>query len=482
MGVNEANNRITKAIFDTQCGTVLHRKGFLYTFVCSYGEALDELQRTENGNCPYTQLWLFSSDGTGDLPEEARDLNKSKIVPALKAITEFWENGGGLLLFCDNDPYNFEANYLLQMISFRDGGKHRKTKVRMGGDYRGNGRINVASSNQPTQGKFSPRTDLPVPGRATHRVSLRPGLVSIYEGDTISYATDASGAPLTNPDELWPFTAFAWSTDDVTPPRPFILFYDPVILPNVQKSPGPIVLHGGFTSAFYEFGNDQHGTGRLIVSIACWLVRAEERHVNTLSESTPFVTWTPRLCGKYDIKGEFKEWRPPSIIRRHSILILDGSGSMNRAYDTLITAANDYIQIQTKAGGLISVVTFGSKAKVLFQTDTRLLKPREGFDNGGTDFVAALNTAIPLIEYTPSDYECRIIFFTDGRPNAFPTEQISQIQSRKVRLDPIGCGEAEMTTLNRLACCGGEVVKVDNMEEVKKAFVRKAATFQRRSQ
>jgi hypothetical protein len=37
----------------------------------------------ESDRCPYTQLWLFSSPGYGELPEEAGDKDTNKIVPFL---------------------------------------------------------------------------------------------------------------------------------------------------------------------------------------------------------------------------------------------------------------------------------------------------------------------------------------------------------------------------------------------------------------
>jgi hypothetical protein len=482
MGANEANNRITRSIFGAQCGAVLERKGFSYTFVCSYGEALTELERNKNGHCPYTQLWLFSSEGYGDLPTEARDKDNTKIIASLKAIEDFWRNGGGLLLFCDNHPYNFEANLLLETFSFPDEKKSSKTKVRMGGEYAGGGKIRVASSEMPTRGGFSPRSSLTLPGQGDHRLSLRPGLVEIYEGDTISYAVDESGRSISDPKDLWPFTPFAWSTENVTPPRSFILHYDPGIPSETAVSPGPIVLHGGFTSAFYEFGSDRLGTGRLIVSIACWLVRVEERLVTSIRESKPLVTWTPKLSGRYRFGLSFPVWR--TLLRWHSILVLDGSGSMSESYDELTFAANEYIRIQTQDQGLISVVCFGSRATVLYTLGTRYLEPREGFTKRNTNFVAALDAAIPLLQETPPGYKSRIVFFTDGNPvpNVFPTRQIEQIRSMNIRLDPIGYGRANVDVMNQLACCGGDVTMGKNMNDVIEAFRRKAATSHRRAQ
>jgi hypothetical protein len=478
MGANEKNNRITKSVFDSQCGVVLRAKGFTYKFVCSYGEGIIELQRVEDGNCPYSQLWLFSSEGYGDLPKEAMDTSKDKVLPFLAAVAEFWQNGGGLLMFCDNHPYDFEANYLLEnlLIFTRDDRTLTHTQVQFGGNYAGKTRIRVAESENPTVGKFIPKVELPPPGRASRRISLRPGLIEIYEGDTISYAVNKSGTPLCDTASLWPFTPFAWTSENVSPPRPFILFHDPVIPPGAPKSPGPIVLHGGFTSAFYEFGDDRLGTGRLIVSIAAWLTRIEERLYTSKLESRSLVTGIPRLTGNYVVTGIFNRWRSPPAPPRHSILILDGSGSMNNYYSQLIVAVNAYINIQVKAGGLISVVWFGTNAGIIYEQGTRTLRQREGYTGGGTNFCAALQAALPIIRRNPPGYVCRIVFFTDGCPDAFPTKEIKEVRHLNIRLDPVGFGKINRDVLTRMASCGGTVSENQTMQEVEQTFIRIAAS------
>jgi hypothetical protein len=291
MGAYEQNNQITTQIFDKDCGRVLRRKGFTYTFVCSYGEGLSELTRAENDRCPYTQLWLFSSSGYGELPGEARDTDPHKILPFLTAVRDFWKRGGGLLLFCDNDPYTFEVNYLLaHVFEFDHNGQKKRTNVRFGGltcqsvkrpfrGWIGKKQIRVGESALPACRTFSPWVELPSPGvRGGRRLSLRPGLVTFYEGNTISYAVDSENQPISAESDLWPFTPFAWTSEQVDPPRPFILFYDPKITCQSLECPAPILIHGGFTAAFYEFGSDETGgTGRLIVSMACWLTRLEVR-------------------------------------------------------------------------------------------------------------------------------------------------------------------------------------------------------------
>ena len=177
---------------------------------------------------------------------------------------------------------------------------------------------------------------MPPPGKCEKRFTLRPGLVKFFEGTTISSATDENKASLSE-EGLWPFKPFAWSTNKKGNPQPFIVFFDPPIQCDPKKShtlnvksPGPIVLHGGFTSAFAEFTDAYGGTARLIISIACWLTRYEERHLNSERTSTLLSTTVPELRNQYPspIKP-FEGWNQNCGSNQVDILFcVDATGSM----------------------------------------------------------------------------------------------------------------------------------------------------------
>jgi hypothetical protein len=487
MGAYEKNNQITKAVFDRDCGRVLKRKGFAYTFVCSYGEGIAQLTRNEGGRCPFTQLWLFSSPGYGELPNEATDKDVNKIVPFMNAVNDFRTGGGALLLFCDNVPYIFEANYLLgNYLTFSHPGGSGRTNLRFGGlsctgasgsqfnGWIGKQQISVAATESPARQGFTPKVELPAPGKCNRRLSLRPGLVKFYEGNTISYAVNPSGQPITSESDLWPFTPFAWTSENVSPPRPFILFHDPEITSDTFECPGPVVIHGGFTSAFYEFGDDKSGgTGRLIISIACWLTRMEERMYQAKVTASPIVKSVKRLTGNYSVSGSFTDFQPkPSS--RHSILCLDVSGSMDRDYAQLAKGANDYINIQRGWGGLIPIVQFDDSARILYERGTRNIGAREGFTDGGTDFSAALKVALQVIGRNPSGYECRILFFTDGGAS-IPTTELQTLRSQGIRMDVVGYGGGSEKVLKQLVTCGGQVTIGRTINDVQDVFRATAA-------
>jgi hypothetical protein len=245
-------------------------------------------------------------------------------------------------------------------------------------------------------------------------------------------------------------------------------------------SPGSIVIHGGFTAAFYEFGlamdDSTGGTGRLIISIACWLTRIEERLYLAKKTATPLVTTVPRLTENYSVSGVFSGWTPRPVVtrKRHSILVLDGSGSMSSAYAGLIVAANQYITIVVGNGGVISVVHFSSGASVIYERQTRMLGSQEGYDGGGTNFQAALRTTIPVVQRNPAGYECRILFFTDGRAS-IPSSELQQLRNMGTRMDVVGFGSVNQSILNQLVTCGGTVSIGRTMNDVQAVFASLAS-------
>jgi hypothetical protein len=489
MGAYETLNTITKDIFMKGCGKVLETKGFEYTFVCSYGEGIQELTRNEKGRCRYTQLWLFSSPGYGELPDEGIDKDTNKIIPFLEAVNDFRNIGGSLLLFCDNGPYTFEANYLLEhYLMFSEGERTGRTKLRFGGlpcrgkqgtfyGWIGKQEIIAARTESWSFRTFIPTSMLPPPGKANKRSSLRTGLVKFYEGNTISYATNDDGFPIKDDSDLWPFKPFAFTSEETIPSRPFIVFHDSTITSDNLECPGPVVIHGGFTSAFSEFNDDEtRGTGRLIISIACWMVRLEERCylLRTLGHEIPKSV--PCLTGDYSVKESFTGFhqKTPTIVPRHSILCLDKSGSMSGHFAQLARGANDYINVQRNRGGILSIIQFNGNASTIYEQNTANISETD-YASRGTNFAPPLRIALQFINRNPPLYECRILFFTDGQAG-IPNQELAQIRRLGVRMDVIGYGSVQGNILNQLVTCGGQVTMYRTMDDVQAGFRAIAAT------
>ena len=402
LGNNEHDKNITTEVFENNAGKSLRKKGFKLDIVYSYGEAIKKISTSENGNCPYSEIWIFCSKGDGSLPEKAEDKDSNKITTFLEMVADFNKKGGALFLFCDNYPYVLEANLLLkEYIKFEEG----NIKFEMRGNYNNEipeKRFIYEESQNSKNGFFRKEHFLPSPGKAD-RLSLRIGLSRFSEGITLSYAETSD-----NSEDYEPFIPFAYLTDQQKK-RPFILYYDP----QIEIGRGPIVLHGGFTSAFYDFQED--GTGRLVISIACWLIRKEELYMNRAVGIEKVIPEIPIPNTK---KTVFERWIKTEYGKMYSILILDVSGSMNCYYEPLIDLANKIIKKQmgnNENEG--TIIFFASSAKAIINGKYRLLNTgdiRSASVGGGTDFYRAFQLAKQYIYNKNSFTKKRILFLTDG--------------------------------------------------------------------
>ena len=408
LGNDEHDKNITTEIFEKNAGKSLKKKGFKYDIVYSYGEAIKKLSTIENNNCPYSELWLFCSKGDGSLPEKAEDKDSNKITIFLEMVTDFNKKGGALFLFCDNYPFVLEANLLLkEYIKFDEG----KINFEMTGSYNNEnpkGRfIFEKGRNFRKNGYFEPDIYLKcLPGKAKKRFSLRLGLNTFSEGITLSYAQTFD-----NSENYRPFTPFAYLSDPFHK-RPFILYYDP----KIETGMGPIVVHGGFTSAFYDF--EQTGTGRLVISIACWLIRKEEILFNDVAGVPKLIPGIKIPIIKYK---KFDKWIKPSIAM-FSILILDVSGSMTDYYESLFGMANKILrkQMENKDNEGV-IIIFSIKAKTIVDGKLNLLNLSETKNENKeifgskTNFYNAFKEAEKYIFNKNKFMKKRILFLTDGK-------------------------------------------------------------------
>jgi len=272
--------------------------------------------------------------------------------------------------------------------------------------------MNINNKNESKNGKFKLDIKLPPPGKCKDRISLRPGLVKFSEGITLSYAERSDGI-----NDYSPFTPFAYLTD-TSKEKPFILYYDPK-MKNRRINQGPIVIHGGFTSAFYDFSFD--GTGRLVTSIACWLIRYEERLYRQIQNDmkTKMVKNIPAINIPYYTGEKFTKWivSSPTL---YSIIVLDVSGSMESYYQSLINMTNGIINNQMKnPSNKGTIIFFGNEARAMVYGNYKTLTTNDiriANVGGGTDFYRAFSEATKnqYINYPGNFDDKRLLFLTDG--------------------------------------------------------------------
>ena len=426
------DKNINEQKFIENTGANLEKKGLKYTIVFNYRDAINELTAEENGHCKYLEAWLFCSNGSGNEKEGrqiyysennsrggdgkniTREDNEYDLIPFLETVSEFNRKGGALALFCDNEPFVLEANLLLKEYL-----QLKNINFEMKGNYLGRKDVvdkTIDELNTNENDKFSPEETLEPIGNNISRArkSLRIGLVKFNEGITLSYAQK-----IDQNKNFEPFIPFAF-TDSNHGEKPFILFYDP----KIKEDPrGPIVVHGGYTSAFYEFTNE--GTGRLVISIACWLARIEERVYNFNNNISDI--YIPKIIGKERNDQKFTQWIYNNI-NVFTILILDVSGSMRSYFNDLINMSNAIIKSQIEKDQNEGVIiVFSDEAKVIKEKGKydKLLEDNaiemSGISNGGTNFYSAFELAKEDINYK-LDKEFilkRMIFLTDGEDNNY---------------------------------------------------------------
>jgi uncharacterized protein YegL len=142
---------------------------------------------------------------------------------------------------------------------------------------------------------------------------------------------------------------------------------------------------------------------------------------------------------------------------------------LSRDYPKLVSGANDYINIQRGRSGLISIVQFDHKARILYERGTRNIGSTEGFTDGGTNFTAALQVALQVVGRNPSGYECRILFFTDG-DGSVPTAELQTLRRKGIRMDVVGYGSVNSNVLNQLVTGGGQVTIGRTINDVQNVF------------
>ena len=443
LGESNKDEKISEEIFNKPngegTGSVLKAKGLEYTIVYNYKDAMDELTINENGRCKYLETWIFCSDGSGDYPKGGKTIydsdkinrrgdgrtvtkkdNEKELIPFLETVGEYNRKGGALLLFCDNEPFTFEANLLLsKYLNFEEVNRVGANFI-MSGNYVRNPNIDKYikvrndSSSDSKRATFDSKELLFPPGKGEiKRLSLRVGMKYFNEGITLSYAKTYD-----NSNNYEPFSAFAYSTDDKKD-KAIILYYDPKINPNNKYNRGPIVVHGGFTSAFYEFTNE--GTGKLIISIACWLGRIEEGIKDKYKdEKTEFFVPTIQRSNSNQI---FKDWYKIKSI--YTILILDVSFSMSENYDSLIQMTNSILESQKESEeNEIALIFFGGDAKLkkkgkfkeLYQKNNWEIKKEDinDINTGDTIYNSAFQKAKEHLETSQEFILKRVLFFTDG--------------------------------------------------------------------
>ena len=157
----------------------------------------------------------------------------------LKAIKAFHKSGRGVLIAADNEPYTFQANFILQAIF----------GVTVKGDTPGGG--NLSPGDPSKNGHFDANNHLITAGIEKQ----------IYEGVTICYPTNLD----------WRWTVFGMSSDGFPV---FASTSDDYSGASADK-PGRIVIDCGFTKFYDGYFEEGAATNRYLSNAFTWLGNVE---------------------------------------------------------------------------------------------------------------------------------------------------------------------------------------------------------------
>ena len=181
-GMNEGEDKrisykyISNPFEDNECfQSSIYYTGIQTDVVINYKDAILKLTYKKE-YCDYYACIIMSGEPYPELPNSNDD--PYLFGQFIRVIKQFWENGGGLGLFADNAPFNYQINILIEEL-FPD------SKFRIAGNHLG-GKILYGDKNGDLKNNSTFNKKLLLDDNYC-RPPISHNLYSIYEGKTISY-------------------------------------------------------------------------------------------------------------------------------------------------------------------------------------------------------------------------------------------------------------------------------------------------------
>ena len=275
-GMNEGEDKrisyeyISKSFNNNECfQSAIDYTGIQTDVVINYKDAILKLiseGKNKKGYCDYYACIIMSGEPYPELPNSKDD--PYLFGQFIKVIKQFWENGGGLGLFADNAPFNYQINVLIEELfpdsKFRIGGNHLGGKILHKDE---SGLLNNNSTFNKKRflhGRFD-------------RLNISHNLNSIYEGTTISYFVEKPNDDnllyfgdneelkmITNPLLLEPFVPFSKDSDGGFNSALFCS----------HKDKGDIIIDCSYSKFFLDMKKNE--TARYLQNIVSWLASPEK--------------------------------------------------------------------------------------------------------------------------------------------------------------------------------------------------------------
>ena len=276
-GMNEGEDKrisyeyISKSFDNNECiQSAIDYTGIQTDVVINYKDAILKLISEgtyKKGCCDYYACIIMSGEPYPELPNSNDD--PYLFGQFIKVIKKFWENGGGLGLFADNAPFNYQINALIEELfpdsKFRIAGNH------LGGKILYEDKTGHLNNNSTFNNKKISLFD------RYNRAPISFNLNSIYEGTTISYFVEKPNDEdllyfgnneelkmITDPKLLIPFVPFSKDSDGG--------FNSALFFSNDDK--GDIIIDCSYSKFFLDMKKNE--TAIYIQNIVSWLASPEK--------------------------------------------------------------------------------------------------------------------------------------------------------------------------------------------------------------
>ena len=292
-GMNEGEDKrlsyeyISKSYINNKCiQSSIDYTGIEIEVVINYKDAIEKLTRPgtyKNGHCDYYACIIMSGEPYPELPNP----NDSPYLfgQFIRVIDQFWKNGGGLGLFADNAPYNYQINVLIEKLfpnsKFRIAGNHpggKTLKRDINGEIKNKGTFN--GKRMLNSGIYN-------------RPNFSHNLFSLYEGKNISYFVEK---PYN--DNLLYFG----KNEELK-----MIKDSDLILPFIPFS---IDSDGGFNSAFYN-SKDEKGDIVIDCSSHKFFLQQGEEGIPRYFQN--IISWLSSIEKHLCIDASGNDYRPKSI-------------------------------------------------------------------------------------------------------------------------------------------------------------------------
>ncbi len=174
--------------------------------------------------------------------------------------------------------------------------------------------------------------------------------------------------------------------------------------------------------------------------------------------------------------------------KKHNIFVLDESGSMQHAWNGVVSVYNKYKHNRRQRqheSDLVSVVQFDNIARITCEMKSISHAPTSlNYSGGGTNFSPAAHSACGLARKTPQSYSSVIIFMSDGMANdsrdaashfSALNNEVKNRTGRDLELHVIGFGGGTDTRqLQEIASssANGRVHTASDIDSLSKVFIQ----------